>query len=150
MTETKNKALPAYCRRMNKKTAQSVFKSICEVMAKERYYRQTGSTAKQLAERLGVDARHITAAAVLNGFSGYTELVNSYRLKEACKRLRTPKYADETAEEAGLMAGYASRQAFYMAFKRAYGMTPGDYRKRFTEKVAATEDELADEAAEGE
>ena len=48
---------------------------------------------------------------------------------------RSPRYDEYTAEEIGLMVGFSSRQCFYTAFKRFYGMTPRHYRLQDEQKT---------------
>jgi AraC-like DNA-binding protein/mannose-6-phosphate isomerase-like protein (cupin superfamily) len=57
----------------------------------------------------------------------YTDIVRNLRIEESRRLLRaTSLTMDEVAEQ----VGYMSRVHFFRSFRKAVGMTPGDYRKK--------------------
>ena len=131
MTSSLNQQkIPAYRTRLKAERANKLYIQILNKLTEEKLYRDPSYTTMRLAADLNTNTRYISAAVAL-GFNGnYSALVNSLRLRDACKMLRSPRYAHLTAEEIGLLSGFSSRQAFYLAFHRLYQCTPKEYRKQ--------------------
>ncbi|MDR2868756.1 MAG: AraC family transcriptional regulator [Bacteroidales bacterium] len=55
--------------------------------------------------------------------------VNEYRIKEAIRLLSDTKSSAYTLEAIGEMCGYKNRQVFHLAFKKATGITPNDFKQ---------------------
>lgn len=122
--------IPAYRTRLKAERANAIYVQILDKLTREKLYRDPTYTSIQLAKDLHTNTRYISAAVAL-GFNGnYSALVNSLRLRDACKMLRSPRYARLTVEEIGLLSGFSSRQAFYLAFHRVYECTPKEYREK--------------------
>ncbi|MBR1445757.1 MAG: helix-turn-helix transcriptional regulator [Alloprevotella sp.] len=109
--------------------ADRIYVSILQKLLVERRYRDPNYTEAMLSREIRCSARYITQVLKDRTGGSYSQFVNSYRLRDARRMLRTPRYADYTVEEIGIECGYASRQAFYVAFGRDMGMTPRQYRK---------------------
>ena len=129
MNETeKEKKLPAYHSRMKAEHTDDLYVKILHKLSVGKTYRSPHYTAKQLAHDLDTNTRYVSTAIAVHTGDNYNALVNSLRLRDACKLLQSPKYAKYTAEEIGLLVGFSSRQAFYLAFKRAHNVTPREFR----------------------
>ena len=83
-----------------------------------------------VASLLGVGPRTLSAVLKREGCGNFRSFVSDLRLAEAARLLRLHRYARFSAEQIGLMAGFASRQSFYPHFKEKYGCTPIEYRSR--------------------
>ena len=83
-----------------------------------------------VAAMLGVGPRTLSAVLKREGNGNFRSFVSDLRLAEAARLLRLHRYARFSAEQIGLMAGFASRQSFYPHFKEKYGCTPIEYRSR--------------------
>ena len=83
-----------------------------------------------VAALLGVGPRTLSAVLKREGGGNFCSFVSDLRLAEAARLLRLHRYARFSAEQIGLMAGFASRQSFYPHFKEKYGCTPIEYRSR--------------------
>ncbi|HRF85778.1 MAG TPA: helix-turn-helix domain-containing protein [Alloprevotella sp.] len=123
------KKTPAYRTRLNATRSDQLYVDILNRLTKGRRYRDPQYTARQLATDLNTNTRYISAAIALHTGSNYNVLVNGLRLRDAENMLRSPRYAGYTVEEIGLMAGFASRQSFYTAFRRVYATTPLTFRR---------------------
>ena len=123
-----DKATPAYRTRLKAERADELYIRILQKLTGEKLYRDPKYTTAKLARDLHTNTRYISAAVAVSTGQNYCALVNGLRLRDACKMLRSPKYAHLTAEEIGLLSGFASRQAFYTAFSRIYDCTPREYR----------------------
>lgn len=123
-----DKATPAYRTRLKAERADELYIRILQKLTGEKLYRDPKYTTAKLARDLHTNTRYISAAVAVSTGQNYCALVNGLRLRDACKMLRSPKYAHLTAEEIGLLSGFSSRQAFYTAFSRIYDCTPREYR----------------------
>lgn len=83
-----------------------------------------------VAAMLGVGPRTLSAVLKREGGGNFCSFISDLRLAEAARLLRLHRYARFSAEQIGLMAGFASRQSFYPHFKEKYGCTPIEYRSR--------------------
>ena len=84
----------------------------------------------RLAELVGISPRALSA--VLNDSLGKTfrDLLNQYRVREACKRLSDEEhYGGLTIEAISQSVGYRSRTSLVTAFKKETGLTPSDYQR---------------------
>ena len=83
-----------------------------------------------VAAMLGVGPRTLSAVLKREGGGNFCSFISDLRLAEAERLLRLHRYARFSAEQIGLMVGFASRQSFYPHFKEKYGCTPIEYRSR--------------------
>lgn len=109
--------------------ADRIYVEVLNLLQVKKLYREPGITARRLAEMMGEDYRAISAALAIQTGENFLTLLSRLRIREACRLLKDPKYKDWSAEEVGLRSGFASRQAFYLAFNRVMGMTPKKYRE---------------------
>lgn len=125
---TEREKEPAYRSRLKATRADELYVQILQKIVVEKNYKNPGYTATRLAKELNTNSRYISAVVAQRMECNFNDFVNSYRLRDACKTLRSPRYAELTAEEIGLMSGFSSRQAFYLAFRKVYDVTPQQYR----------------------
>lgn len=109
--------------------ADRIYVEVLDVLQAKKLYRERGITARKVAEIIGEDFRAISASLSITTGESFLTLLGRLRVREACRLLNDPKFAEWSAEEIGLRSGFASRQAFYLAFKRIVGMTPKKYRE---------------------
>ncbi|MCI6159992.1 MAG: helix-turn-helix domain-containing protein [Prevotellaceae bacterium] len=106
---------------------------LSQILFKKKY-KEKGYTAKQLAEDLQTNTRYISAVLNLKFGLNYTSFVNKLRIDEALHLLVDCRYSKMNVEEIGEMVGFASRQAFYMAFFKFKGITPIEYKAQYFEQ----------------
>ena len=109
--------------------ASLTLEQIKDVLGKEVLARPKLSIG-DVAAMLGVGPRTLSAVLKREGCGNFCSFVSDLRLAEAARLLRLHRYARFSAEQIGLMAGFASRQSFYPHFKSKYGCTPIEYRRR--------------------
>ncbi len=119
---------PAYSRRINSEKSVAIYTQILHKLSAEKRYREAGYTARRLAAELGIDVRTVSTVLAANYGHSFCTLINSLRLREACRMLASQKYAQYNVEDIGLMAGFASRQSYYQTFVRQLAVTPRRYR----------------------
>lgn len=135
MAKLQSRTAPrSYRNRLATKRSDELFVKIIQKLSVEKLYRDPKYTSQQLATDLGTDTRYIAAAVAAHTDGGnFRTLINNLKLREACRMLRSPKFLGYSVEEIGLTSGFASRQAFYLAFHRAYHTTPKSYRQKAME-----------------
>lgn len=99
-------------------------------MQEQRPYLDPGLSLLQLAEALDMNPKHLSQ--VINDKAGTTfyDFVNTWRVKEAERRIVDPQYAHLTLLAIGLSCGFNSKSTFNSAFRRYTGLTPSEYKKR--------------------
>lgn len=122
----------AASRAVSRELSDKLYVQIIQKLGVEKHYLDANYTARQLAEEIGTNPRYISDVVARHTGGNYSKLINGYRLRDAQRMLRSPRYARYTAEEIGLMCGFSSRQAFYLAFNREVGCTPRHYRLKNT------------------
>ena len=120
---------PSVPRRPRAERLDALYKRIVQLLGRRKRFAAPAYTAGDLAAELGVAPADVSAAVARGSGGNFCSLLSGLRLAEARRLLRDPRYAALTAEEVGLMAGFASRQAFYKAFVRRVGTTPARYRR---------------------
>jgi len=84
-------------------------------------------TRKQVAAEAGMSEGHLTRSFQAATGTSFTNYLYLYRLSKSRELMR--KLSPEVSiAEIGERCGFATRRAFYQAFKRQYGIPPGEYR----------------------
>lgn len=85
---------------------------------------------ERLAELVEMKPRVLSAILNDTFKTTFRDLLNSYRVREACRRLvNTDMYGNLTIEAISMSVGYKSRTSLISAFKRETGLTPSEYQK---------------------
>ena len=129
-TETA-KETPSYQLRIKGNKADALYLKIIEKLTSQKLYRDPKYNAKKLAADLGTNTRYIAAVVAQHTNKNYSSLINFFRLRDAKMMLRSKQHSKYTVEEIGMMAGYSSRQAFYLSFSKTTKMTPKEYREKY-------------------
>ena len=101
-----------------------------EALAVRRLHLRHDLTLEQLAAEVGLPRTHLSQLINERLGTSFLELLAERRVEEAKRLLADPALEHLTVEAVGGRAGFQSRSAFYDAFKRRTGRTPGAYRKR--------------------
>ena len=99
-------------------------------MVADSLYRREGLTIGALARTLGT--QEYLLRRVINrqlGYRNFNDFLHSYRIPEACARLRSPAEARRPVLSIALDLGYNSVGPFNRAFKARLGMTPTEFRR---------------------
>lgn len=112
----------------------TLYVKLLQILTDEKLYLDPDVTSAMMAKRLECTAARISAAVSLCTGKNYSYMVNNLRLREVCRRLSSVRFAEMTIEDIGLSCGYRSRQSFYNAFQRHFGMTPLAWRNEHLEK----------------
>ncbi|MEL6649808.1 MAG: helix-turn-helix transcriptional regulator [Bacteroidota bacterium] len=98
-------------------------------MTAEQAWRSQTLTLSEVAEALKVNQKYLSQ--VINEKHGlnFMDFINGYRIEEAQKMLRAPRFGHYTIVAIAQEVGFRSRSAFYAAFKKISGQTPTEYKR---------------------
>jgi len=105
---------------------------ILNIILIQKKYKDKDYSAKRLAEDLCTNTRYISAVVNMQFHKNYSSFVNQFRIEEAMSKLVDKNLPDLSMEDIGLMVGFANRQSFYAAFYKVTGMTPREYRLKYS------------------
>lgn len=134
LTEKKEKPA-AYRFRINPNIIDVIYEGILHAMNADKKYRDCNYTAKQLADELHTNTRYISAAVNLRFGMNYSDLVNSYRLREAKSMLTDRRWADQNIDQIAKACGFRSRQTLYSSFYKMHQQTPREFQREFFAKA---------------
>ncbi|GAB4527754.1 MAG: hypothetical protein Tsb0010_10530 [Parvularculaceae bacterium] len=101
-------------------------------MAQQELYKLPELKLADAAAALGVAAAQLSHAVNAEFGLTFSEYLASKRLEEAARLLHDPGEARTSVEAIGLMAGFGSRSALYAAFKARHGISPAEFRRKFS------------------
>ncbi|MFE0019317.1 helix-turn-helix domain-containing protein [Mesorhizobium sp. NPDC059054] len=107
-----------------------VLATVDRLMRERKLYRDPNLTLDRLARRVGIPARHISAAVNRVHGRNVSQIVNEYRVEEA-RRLLAETAAPVT--EIMFEAGFQTKSNFNREFLRVTGQNPSDYRRSIRE-----------------
>jgi AraC-like DNA-binding protein len=109
---------------------QKTKNDIEHVLTAEKLFLESDLTLKELAQRAGITTHQLSEFLNVYYKKNFYDFINHYRIEEAKKFLA----GDDGATALGICfkAGFNSNSAFYRAFKKETGISPGSYRKKFS------------------
>jgi AraC-like DNA-binding protein len=105
-------------------------KKLENLIEEKKVYRKEGLTIGELADML--NEQEYKVRRLINGelgFRNFNDLLNKYRVNEACEILNDPSQNRKTILEIAYSLGYQSIGPFNKAFKELKETTPTAYRK---------------------
>ena len=121
--------IPKYRNLIPGEIADLLYQKIVEKVIVQKKYKEANYLAKDLAKDLHTNTRYLSA--VINNRFGmnYSNLVNTYRIRESLGFLTDKRYPNRSVESISAMVGFANRQSFYAAFNKQMNESPNEYRK---------------------
>ncbi len=108
--------------------SRELLDSIIQTLESQQLYLDNQLSLPQLAEHMGLSVNLISQSINENLEQNFFEFINSYRVKRTQQLLREQR--SKSVLEIGLESGFNSKSAFYSAFKKHAGMSPGAYRSK--------------------
>ncbi len=105
-------------------------------LEEERRYADPDLRIHDAAAALGRPVAELSAAANAAGHAGFPGYLQWFRIEQAKDQLADPAERRTSIDAIGLGCGFRSRSAFYQAYRRETGVTPGEYRKRMARKLS--------------
>jgi AraC-like DNA-binding protein len=111
------------------KDAKLILKKLDQFMQKDKPFLDPSITVKQLAEKLTISDRILSQ--IINEYmkQNFYDFINNYRINFAKKLLNNPVDDKMTVLEILYEAGFNSKSAFNVAFKKETGVTPSQFRR---------------------
>lgn len=121
--------IPNYRHLIPEDIADKLYDKIVEKIVVQKKYKEANYLAKDLAKELHTNTRYLSA--VINSRFGmnYSNLVNTYRVRESLFLLTDKRNPNRSVESISAMVGFANRQSFYAAFSKQMETSPNEYRK---------------------
>lgn len=112
------------------KTQRKALTQILEKITASELYADTELSVTRLAGYLDYSPRKLSR--VINSETGksFNHFINSLRIAKAKALLESREERQVSIEAIALICGFKSRSAFYAAFQRETGISPGNYRSR--------------------
>ena len=90
----------------------------------------------RLAELVGSTYKNVSQMVNEQLGKNFNQVLNEYRIKEACRRLNDQAtYGNYTIEAIGESVGYGSRSTFVTQFKSLTGLTPSEFQNQARNKT---------------
>jgi len=95
----------------------------------EKIYLKKDLTLNELSNVLNVQPYLLSYT--INNYLNQTffDLINSYRIEDAKKKICSPDFYHLTFDGTGLVCGFGSKASFNRAFKKHVGKTPSEYKQ---------------------
>lgn len=100
--------------------------SVTEILNYLNRHYQT-ATLSATAEHFGYSTSHFSTLIKESTGQTFLQIIRDIKLTQACRALRETSLSNHAICE---LVGYDSPEHFMRTFKKAYGMTPGEYRKK--------------------
>ncbi|MCD4691491.1 MAG: helix-turn-helix domain-containing protein [Calditrichales bacterium] len=112
--------------------AEQAAPKLIHLMEEEKLFLNPDLTLKDLAQKLRIHYNHLSR--IINERFGvsYNDFINQYRIEEVKQRLTAPEEKNKTVLEIMYDTGFYSKSVFNTAFKKFTGMTPSEYRKKYS------------------
>lgn len=110
------------------KKVDLIAQKIRKVMEENKLFLDPAASVESVATKLGISKHHVSQAVNNHFNKTFVDLLNEYRLDEACKMLVDPRHTDSKIIVIALGAGFNSSSSFNKIFKRRFGITPTEYR----------------------
>jgi AraC-like DNA-binding protein len=96
---------------------------------------QPDFSLERLVDHLDINRSYLSQVVNETGGTNFRSLLNSYRIREACRRLEDASLTgSQTIEAVGQSVGFMSRRNFGIAFKKETGLSPSAFMKIHQEK----------------
>lgn len=135
----KKEKVAAYRSLVSPQLMDELKEKILNIILIQQRYKDKKYSAKQLAEDLGTNTRYISAVVNVRFHMNYTSFVNKFRIEEAMALLVDKRYQELNMEDISDMVGFSNRQSFYASFYKLNGVTPRDYRMRYSAQPSSEE-----------
>ena len=109
---------------------QKLVEHIMQVMNDTDAICQPSFTLQSLAERVNSNTSYVSQAVNEHFGISFTNLLNQYRVREACRRMEDhASYGKLTIDAISESVGFKARITFTKAFRQNVGMLPSEYLK---------------------
>lgn len=116
---------------LKESTKQEIANKIAQILTENDVIYNQDFCLIQLAEMCNTQSKYVSQVINECYEQNFTSLVNSLRIKEACRRIKDKEnYGTWTLEGISQSVGFKSRVTFYNAFKKYVGINPSEYMEK--------------------
>lgn len=105
------------------------FQKLEQLLQAENIYRNPDLSRDTVAEQLGISPGYLSQLTNTVTGNNFTSYINAYRVEAVKKMLVDPAFDQYSLLAIGMEAGFKSKSAFYISFKKETGMTPNAFKK---------------------
>ena len=113
---------------------EEYIEKLVHIMEEKKYFVDQEMSLPRLAAILSIPPPHLSQIINVHLKQNFSDFINSYRVKEAKKKLLNPEYKHFKLTAIGRDVGFKSTSAFYSAFKKCAGTTPLGFKKKHENK----------------
>ena len=106
-----------------------ILRRLKESMIEDKIYLQSDLNLGQLAKVVGTNASVLSKVVNTRYGSNFNDFVNGYRCDAVKQAIDEGRHNDLTFLSLAIDAGFNSKSTFNRAFKKKYGINPGEYAK---------------------
>jgi AraC-like DNA-binding protein len=126
-------ALPKYAAsRLKPADCEEITQKLAAFMKKEKPYLTPSLSMEDLTKKLNLPAKQLSQAVHTCLNQNFYDLINTYRIEEAKERIRDYRFRNLTLLSIAYDVGYNSKSVFNAAFKKQTGMTPKEYKIKYS------------------
>lgn len=114
---------------LNPQFAEECIKKLRYLMEMKKVFRDPDISLQGLSDKLSVSSHQLSQILNEKLERNFSDLINSYRIEEAKKRLLKPGADQQKVTTVAFDVGFNTTVAFYNAFKKYTGMTPSQFKK---------------------
>jgi YesN/AraC family two-component response regulator len=101
---------------------------LIKAFKQERVYLDSKLSLEKLAKKIGSNRTYVSKTINAYFKIPFNELINQYRIDEACVLLTSKEYANYSIEGIAQTVGYHNLSSFNTAFRRLTGTTPSKFK----------------------
>ncbi|MBE0654566.1 MAG: AraC family transcriptional regulator [Bacteroidales bacterium] len=117
----------AYKTRLGAEYIETIARDLMNCMQVEKAYLRPDCNISLLSKQMNIPAHHLAVFFRDEKKETFTDYRNSLRVNHAIDLIRQGKASDYTMEAIGVLSGFSSRNAFFSAFRKVTGTSPGAY-----------------------
>jgi AraC-like DNA-binding protein len=110
--------------------AKIIQEKLLDLMEKDAPYADSNLTLSSLSRKLNVTPHNLSQVFNIHLGQNFFDLINQYRIEKVKKDIINPDKKNLTLLALAFEAGFNSKAAFNIIFKKYTGMTPTEFRKR--------------------
>jgi ligand-binding sensor domain-containing protein/AraC-like DNA-binding protein len=116
---------------LNPEKIEEYIDKLLYLLEREKIYRDENLTLKLLASKISIHPQTLSQIINEQMKKNFNDFINSYRLKEAKKRLMNSNESHHSILGIAFDIGFNSKTSFNRVFKKHIKMTPSEFRKKF-------------------
>jgi AraC-like DNA-binding protein len=125
--------LPKYAAsRLKPSDCKKIVAKLTALIKNEKPYLFPSLSAEDLSKALKVPVKNLSQTMHTCMNQNFYDFINGYRIEDVKKRIRDKRFRNLTLLALAYDAGFNSKSVFNAAFKKHTGMTPKEYKRRYS------------------